>query len=1489
MSDGLNTGIDFRSIRPDHGGTRHGGFEEMAVQLFARERKIAFRSVEVIRVEGSGGDGGVEAYAYVPEVGKVGMQAKWFVDEFGDKQFKQIDESVATALANHPDLAEYFVYVPRDRTGKKGAKKPGTPNKNTGKTSTTPNKKNSERKSPKSQREKWDDHVKAWKKLPNGANVKFVWQGQHEMQRLLQEPTYHAVRAYWFGTPSFDQEWMDRAFASACETLGDRYVPELNVPGRIMRAINACAWSPQFEKKLRDVMEQVADACFEFSRQAKEVPCLALVYSQKELDEFDPMLLPSHEARTKWTASQRGDFMVSIGLPRLPGTWWSPLEVLRNELAKVIDPPLPAPGTVTVEEVAVLLQRLSLLLDIVIRGITRIETINEKQKSVIDSRSREFRKLSDSIDESYAFLHEHEFVDAKAMLVWGAAGDGKSHLLAQMVSEARRRKQPAVLILGEQVRASTPPLKQVCDVLWWEHGPHDLLAALDAAGELAGRPALLVIDALNESPDRRIWQSQLNTLTAEVRRYPNVRLIVSCRQDFLSVTLPTAFVDDNDGRFGGHRPSTPEGWATLQHRGLGDVLLRIVQVYIAAFGVRAVHFPPVLREFRNPLFLRTFCQAFQDSAVPEGPVAFSGVVRARVDKVTRKLKQDIRCEPHKVWSALRAVADLLVEAGGAPLDEAAACDAVNAFSPSQDSENSLFTRLKSEGLLFDWNVASFGEEPRCVVRFPFELFSDHFLADALLRGLDDAQSVRSLTVEGGRLDWLRDAREYRLNRGLAEALGRLVPERFGRELIDLLPADLEHRDDMIEDVIDGLTWRSSTSVSASTHLLVDEARERMPPEYFLAYLLPMATMPGHPFNADYLHDLLSGMTLPERDEYWTLSILSLTERSSSVPDDMLNWAVEAPAALVSDEQARLAATALLWFGSSTGCAFRDRAGHAAIRLLSRRADVVEELTEAFDGVNDPYVVERAYAVAAGVAMREPGGNRLKSLATTVYRLMFDTEDVRLHVLLRDAAQMVLETAEEKSSLPSDIDTASFRPPYASRPRPGPSERRLKAIVDDPGWRNIVMSVRPERMGWYGDFGRYTMQSHVHDFARVRLGEERSPNGRLERCDAMRARRWILQRVKSLGWTPERFRQHDDSIHDVSRMGGRETKIERVGKKYQWIALHEYLGYLSDRYQLAEAPDEYRTALEGAWQLDVRNFNPAAEPEPQVEVNDGKVMDFEDHPWQGRRSFLDPWADESLLADREAWGKAVPDDFTDLLAVYPPVPAGEEAEPWLVLEGYWKWKEPKALRRRTGRYDEADTWIYARSWLVADADIDSFSAAITGRSFFGEGIHDISLGDGQIGEYPHGVAHKDVRKRCEEVDHWFWRGDKLPMHIRTACGWNYGDDGRVPGPHLCDLLDLRWSGEGTAFLDVTGNVMTQQVPMEAAKTSRPLVVRQRPLEDALARAGLSIIWGVLGERRTFDYSGPIGNGVWSTYSAVYQLRNGSPTGGLTYGPEFIGEA
>lgn len=85
--------------------------------------------------------------------------------------------------------------------------------------------------------------------------------------------------------------------------------------------------------------------------------------------------------------------------------------------------------------------------------------------------------------------------------------------------------------------------------------------------------------------------------------------------------------------------------------------------------------------------------------------------------------------------------------------------------------------------------------------------------------------------------------------------------------------------------------------------------------------------------------------------------------------------------------------------------------------------------------------------------------------------------------------------------------------------------------------------------------------------------------------------YVVGRVFELGWTTERFGEFDQHMPDRGRDPGQP---ERIGKKYQWIAYHEMLAFMADRYQYAAGPrtPEIGTAYQGSWQDNVRDIDPS---------------------------------------------------------------------------------------------------------------------------------------------------------------------------------------------------------------------------------------------------------------------------------------------------------
>jgi hypothetical protein len=123
----------------------------------------------------------------------VGLQSKFFA-KLDATQWRQVDDSVKTAIEKHPELTRYFVCVPLDRT-------PG-------------------------QHKKWTALVANWRALSPALSVE--WVGYSELLSHLLKPEVGHLLTYWFGCPEFSIAWVSKQTEVAIGQLHDRYTPQLH-------------------------------------------------------------------------------------------------------------------------------------------------------------------------------------------------------------------------------------------------------------------------------------------------------------------------------------------------------------------------------------------------------------------------------------------------------------------------------------------------------------------------------------------------------------------------------------------------------------------------------------------------------------------------------------------------------------------------------------------------------------------------------------------------------------------------------------------------------------------------------------------------------------------------------------------------------------------------------------------------------------------------------------------------------------------------------------------------------------------------------------------------------------------------------------------------------------------------------------------------------------------------------------------------------------
>ena len=212
--------LDFTRIR-EHRGTQMGGFEELCCQLAALEDPA--EDSRFIR-KGPGADQGLECYRTYVDGHEVGWQAKYFMNGFEGTQVSQITESLQRALAAHPKLTKFILCLPVDLQDNRSGKK-------------------------LSQLERYE----AWRgksiadAATHGRTLAIeLWGASSITERLGRDtPAYSGRARYWFDTLRFNTAWFREKFDVQRQNLGERYSPESHVDLPIEQSLQALARDPR--------------------------------------------------------------------------------------------------------------------------------------------------------------------------------------------------------------------------------------------------------------------------------------------------------------------------------------------------------------------------------------------------------------------------------------------------------------------------------------------------------------------------------------------------------------------------------------------------------------------------------------------------------------------------------------------------------------------------------------------------------------------------------------------------------------------------------------------------------------------------------------------------------------------------------------------------------------------------------------------------------------------------------------------------------------------------------------------------------------------------------------------------------------------------------------------------------------------------------------------------------------------------------------------
>ena len=453
--------------------------------------------------------------------------------------------------------------------------------------------------------------------------------------------------------------------------------------------------------------------------------------------------------------------------------------------------------------------------------------------------------LSRHDDSVKLFSTLRRYLSTSFIAVIGAAGCGKTYLAAELTAARGDRPSGVYLEAWPLKRRGTindllPRLRGLAASSFEE-----VLEAMESAGARAGIRIPLVIDGLNESEDVANWKGELETLRVLLARFNHVVVMVTLRPSAEEIAIPA---------------DSPK----IELRGFASLTEEAICRYFDYYKINAGSFRLPLDRFRDPLFLRIFCEATNPDR--EAWVGLEGAPASLVAAFTRFRETaaerianrpgSIRRYIPDVLKALDTIALSLWEKGrrAMPFSELRAL----IEDDGADWTESLAQALVDEGILGRESDHD-GDQRTAVL---FDAFAGFLVADALTRqrGRDDFAAWiaddRTVTSLGN------DPRQsHPLASDIRKALVGLLPRRFRMQLWQLVDGDLQAEAlidaaELEGRLLDAATVNEIARVAVlqrTGHLrdLFDQFRETR-------------DAIGHPLNAELLDRLLRAYPKTQR-------------------------------------------------------------------------------------------------------------------------------------------------------------------------------------------------------------------------------------------------------------------------------------------------------------------------------------------------------------------------------------------------------------------------------------------------------------------------------------------------------------------------------------------------------------------------------------------------------------------------------------------------
>jgi len=1089
-----------------------------------------------------------------------------------------------------------------------------------------------------------------------------------------------------------------------------------------------------------------------------------------------------------------------------------------------------------------------------------------------------------------------------ALLLAGVAGSGKTHYLCDIVSHSLDDGGIGIMLLAEQF-TNAEPMRQIIDYLGLNCTADEFLGALDAAAAHAGRGrALLVIDALNEAPGDQYWQTRLARLMLMIKNFSHLALIVSFRsehrEDILDATIRTlgveiehegfryAMIEAQQAFFSAYNVKPTGPYLSDEYQ--NPLFLKMLCEMLHAQGLH--HVPPgvhgvnaVFTEHLRLLSIHISKRIGEDS---RGDLVAQSI-HDFASEVARKRKRLIPFEEARSFFEARqriSPKDFRTSLLGALLSE----DILAEFhlGPKQRFVRFMYERLCDHAIardILDRSIERLGiETAHEAPEVQDALKASHYdsfavnIIYALAKQIPERLGREIFDITGSE-------RAHRI--AIAE-----LPSRDPRyittrtaEIVRIALQEAPAFEDIYDDPISPLLDALITLAIIPSHPL-DAA--------FLHSFLNALSLANRDALWTVRVNLASDESALRRVFAWIESQAATIADSHSrrCVGIVLCWLLTASHRPTRDRATKALVALIHGDPSLTPFLLERYAGcndpYVVERLLaaiygaslrspdpSVRASFAQAVYRSvfIDGTPPVHILSREYArltvelvIDDGstdfdpARIRPPYGSQKTRLTATDYldwkkRRRYDTAAERAVGSIRHSIGQHGDFARYVVGL----NSGSFEFIDVPLRSAAPVNRARAEAEFDESLSEQQRALKEASILQFWEFGddedgllaEMTRVASAETQFEASLSEEQHAlreaakvaTIRPNEFDLTKITNWIFRRVMRLGFDGQLFGNHDE-LANRGRDGGEVLGLERIGKKYTWIAYHELLARCADNYWMHADPygwSEAYARFDISTTIRVRDIDPSSLLAATLHERDVP----EKAPWWAPVNFF-TWNE---TADLDEWLRhEVLPDPTQIIDV-----RDDLGQRWIAMDSRLSWRQPTPLQY--DRYDvqHAQLLYGIKAFIIHRAETAKAIECLTTMDL--ERLWDFrdASGDGVLlGEYPAGlIVRRELPYELPRPSESAPISEETFHHTAIRYSGISGDTSQqsfstiVPSPLLARLLNLHDHLEDV-WTDATGTVAFD--PAVRSAGPQALLVRS----DVLDRLSpeYDVLWVLQGETR-----------------------------------------